>query len=114
MLYELNVYSAGAESLQGRPWASLVAAQNGLPGFIEANYSFMNFQIDAPDFDPVVENITREPGCPVGGTGVMFSNRRRNKWAGRVVGSTRTDSHLNFTVEVNESLGYMNSSQEIL
>jgi hypothetical protein len=81
-------------------------AADGQPGFIECKPNKMTFTIDAPDFDPFVANVLKEGGSLVGGTGVMFSNRRRNKWAGRTNDAQRDGKRLTFGADVNESMGY--------
>jgi hypothetical protein len=82
-----------------------VTAANGEPGFITCEPRKMSFEVGTPDFDPIVSNITKEGGSLIGGTGVMYTNRRRNKWAGHTANVRREGEHLSFDVQINEALG---------
>jgi hypothetical protein len=66
-----------------------VTAANGKPGFITCRPRKMTFEMDAPEFDLIVANITREGGSLIGGTETIYSHQLRSKWAGHTVNVQR-------------------------
>jgi ferredoxin-NADP reductase/predicted pyridoxine 5'-phosphate oxidase superfamily flavin-nucleotide-binding protein len=100
----LPLLALGTVDAQGRPWASLVA---GAPGFVAAPDP-RRLRIHAAPFpgDPLAENLS--PGAPVGGLGLQFETRRRNRFAARV----ESRDERGFTLAIEQSFG--NCPQYIL
>lgn len=93
---------------QGRPWGSLLTARNGQPGFIQSPDSrLLKISADVWEGDPVAENAgynESEPGLTAG-LGIMFNNRRRNKFAGKIAQWKRHEATLEFDVQIDEAVG---------
>lgn len=124
---DLSILPVCTLDARGRPWGSFLAAKDGQHGFIQSPSftSLIATQLSLHQDHPV-EMALREgakfgmtqlvrgddhsyqgPGLKlIAGVGVMFENRRRNKFAGfineRNIG---TESERTIQVEVMESLG---------
>ncbi|KAF5360182.1 hypothetical protein D9758_011331 [Tetrapyrgos nigripes] len=101
---------------EGRPWGSILAAEDGLPGnhFIRnSKYTTLAIRAKVWEGEPFLENAKLFKGGKEGeermliaGIGLEFSTRRRNKLAGWVSKLEQKDSKV-FELEliVNQSLG---------
>jgi len=87
----------GSVDSEGRPWASVLW---GLPGFIHAPTS-TRLEIGALPIcgDPLFSGLAA--GAELGGLGLMFENRRRNRVNGRV-SALDPDG---FSIDVTQSFG---------
>lgn len=92
---------------EGRPWGSILAAANGKPGFIKfPRYSTLSINATLWDGEPLARNSREDPGgMLVAGIGVDYSNRRRNKFAGKISRFQKTETEIKLDITVNESLG---------
>lgn len=100
----LPLLLVGAVDRAGRPWASVLS---GDPGFMQTPDPH-HLRINASPLagDPISDALL--PGAKIGGLGVAFENRRRNRFAATV--ASRDDSGL--TLEIEQSFG--NCPQYIL
>lgn len=82
----LRYFAIGSLDNQGRPWASIISGKEGFIKAIDDEHVSVNVTL-APG-DPFGENITNglkiKGASLIGGVGVDFSNRRRNKLNGHV------------------------------
>lgn len=120
---------------EGRPWVSILAGRDGHPGFIQSPAeNMMTMRVRTWEGDPLEANAASwvdDPQKPflVAGigecgdlfsgamhcdphrtllTGIEFSTRRRNKFAGRISHLEHSGEHDHFVaLEVNEALGYV-------
>jgi len=91
----------------GRPWGSLLS-QSGEPGFITSpDDTTLIMKVNVGDGDPLTENISEanEGKKLIAGLGIDFSNRRRNKFAGRISSTKRLGSSMELTLKINQTLG---------
>jgi hypothetical protein len=91
----------------GRPWASLLTGSTGEVGFMESlSPGTLEIHAGIVEGDPILDNVqTSDDDSLIAGVGVMFHNRRRNKFAGRIKAAKRSENSLNLSLEVNEALG---------
>lgn len=120
---------------EGRPWVSILAGGDGRPGFIQSPAeNTMTMRIRTWEGDPFEANaiswvddpqdsflVAGIGECGVSSrkllrcgthvnlsTGIEFSTRRRNKFAGRFISLEHSGEHDHFVaLEVNEALGYV-------
>ena len=93
-----------------RPWASILTGPTGGRDFIQPALGTSGLRIAAKvqPGDPIARNLPGEGGSGslFAGVGVEHLNRRRNKIAGVIKSTERTDDGLTaITVEVQETLG---------
>ncbi|EIN06374.1 hypothetical protein PUNSTDRAFT_114962 [Punctularia strigosozonata HHB-11173 SS5] len=89
---------------QRRPWGSLLTSRTGRPGFIRVpNESRIKISADVWEGDPIRK--TAAEGGLAAGLGIMFANRRRNKFAGRLGVVQRGKDQLELAIDVDEALG---------
>ncbi|MEO1459396.1 MAG: pyridoxamine 5'-phosphate oxidase family protein [Pseudomonadota bacterium] len=70
----------GSVDGQGRPWASMLA---GAPGFLSApDERHLHIAAEPRPGDPLAAALA--PGAMIGGLGIAFESRRRNRFAARV------------------------------
>jgi hypothetical protein len=109
---------------EGRPWGSILASENGLPGshFIKnSRYTTLTIRAKVWEGEPFLENAKlfrdvgegeqeREGRMLIAGIGLEFPTRRRNKLAGWVSKLEKKDNDI-FELEltVNQSLGCVTS-----
>jgi ferredoxin-NADP reductase/predicted pyridoxine 5'-phosphate oxidase superfamily flavin-nucleotide-binding protein len=106
----LEYFFIGSLDEQGRPWASVIT---GKSGFIQATDRNHLRVITHPIIgDPLVHNLSRgekHQGTLVAGLGIDFSNRRRNKVAGRILENDfsfdEKQNTLKLNIKTEESLG---------
>ncbi|KAF9267880.1 hypothetical protein L218DRAFT_919673 [Marasmius fiardii PR-910] len=108
----------------GRPWGSILAAEDGEPGdgqgFIaHPRYTVLTVNTKVWVGDPLIENIKAHSFDPstgiaqeggndmlIAGIGIEFPTRRRNKFAGKITKMNVTsDNHIDMEIFVNESIG---------
>lgn len=90
----------------GRVWASLLAGEAGLPGFISAP-SPHSLQVDASVWpgDPVTRTLVHgQKDQLVAGVGVELWSRRRNKLAGHAE-ALWSGNRLKLDIVIDEALG---------
>jgi predicted pyridoxine 5'-phosphate oxidase superfamily flavin-nucleotide-binding protein len=93
---------------KGRPWASLLTSKSGEPGFIKVlNEGTLLIDADVWAGDPI--RNTAAPGGLIAGLGVMFENRRRNKFAGRIRETSKSGDRIKMLVDVDETIGWVSS-----
>jgi hypothetical protein len=94
---------------QGRPWGSILAGQDGKPGFIQnSRYTVLSLQAKVWPGEPLLETSKRfglDGGMLTAGIGIEFPTRRRNKFAGKVTKLEQHDDAFNLDITVNESIG---------
>ena len=106
----LEYFFIGSLDEQGRPWASVIT---GKSGFIQAtDRNHLEVTTHPIIGDPLVHNLSqgeKHDGILVAGLGIDFSNRRRNKVAGRILENdfsfNEKDNTLKLTIKTEESLG---------
>jgi predicted pyridoxine 5'-phosphate oxidase superfamily flavin-nucleotide-binding protein len=102
----------------GRPWGSILSAENGKPGFINhPRYSTLTAHARIWDGDPLKGNadaffdgdkgLPKEQDMLVAGIGIEFPTRRRNKFAGKISRLQRIGEVFDMEFSVNESIGYV-------
>jgi predicted pyridoxine 5'-phosphate oxidase superfamily flavin-nucleotide-binding protein len=92
---------------EGRPWGSLLTANSGEASFISSPHPRqLLVGADVWEGDPIAAYEDGSGGL-VAGLGIMFHNRRRNKFAGRVSGLQRVGGQLNLSIQVEEAVGYV-------
>ncbi|KAI3615296.1 oxidoreductase fad nad-binding protein [Moniliophthora roreri] len=101
---------------EGRPWGSILSADDGNPGFIKhPRYTVLTTRVRIWDGDPLVDNARAyfhhdgsliSDDMLVAGIGIEFPTRRRNKFAGKVSKLLTTEGNT-YDMEffVNESIG---------
>jgi len=100
----------------GRPWGSILAAEDGLPGpnFIRnARYTTLQIRAKLWEGEPFKEKSKlfqkgKEEKMLIAGIGLQFSTRRRNKlagWVSRLEQQERDIVEVELTV--NQSLGWV-------
>jgi hypothetical protein len=108
---ELAYIAISTLDAQGRPWGSLLASHDGNAGFVKApNNRVLNIAANVWEGDPIAENAKSTPHTDdrevlTAGLGIMFHNRRRNKFAGRISGWKHSEETLELSVDVDEALG---------
>jgi len=95
---QLPLFFVSAQDRAGRPWASCLV---GDPGFVQA-VSDTRLRISAqPGFgDPLAGALVA--GRPVGGLGLEFPTRRRNRANGRIIADAEPGA---ISIEVLQSFG---------
>jgi hypothetical protein len=97
----------------GRPWGSIVAGEDGLPGFIHSTgRSTLVVRAKLWEGDPLLQNLNHRTSEKIlaAGIGVEWSTRRRNKLAGyisEIKSVTHPDNIIDFSIVVNEAIGYV-------
>ncbi|KAH8827098.1 hypothetical protein DL96DRAFT_1464965 [Flagelloscypha sp. PMI_526] len=95
----------------GRPWGSIVAGEDGLPGFIHSTgRSTLVVRAKLWEGDPLLQNLNHRTSEKIlaAGIGVEWSTRRRNKLAGyisEIKSVTHPDNIIDFSIVVNEAIG---------
>ncbi|KAG7089460.1 hypothetical protein E1B28_011145 [Marasmius oreades] len=108
----------------GRPWGSILAAEDGKPGdygqgyIAHPRYTVLTINTKVWVGDPLIENkkafsfdpstgTAKENGedMLIAGIGIEFTTRRRNKFAGKVTKFNVTDDNVDMEIHVNESIG---------
>lgn len=93
---------------EGRPWTSILAGPSGQPGFISSSsYDQLTAHASVWPGDPFLVNSESfgDGEMLVAGIGIEFSTRRRNKFAGRIVGLERKNNTFDIDMEVNQAIG---------
>ncbi|MGY6242259.1 pyridoxamine 5'-phosphate oxidase family protein (plasmid) [Burkholderia ambifaria] len=94
---QLPFFVLGGVDAHGQPWASL---RVGMPGFVTApDARTLHIDGDALPGDPLAG--AWQPGAPLGGLGIEFDTRRRN----RVNGVVRAVDDGALTIAVEQSFG---------
>ena len=94
---QLPFFVLGGVDAHGQPWASL---RVGMPGFVTApDARTLHIDGDALPGDPLAG--AWQPGAPLGGLGIEFDTRRRN----RVNGVVRAVDGGALTISVEQSFG---------
>ncbi|KAJ7028575.1 hypothetical protein C8F04DRAFT_63101 [Mycena alexandri] len=93
----------------GRPWGSILAGEDGRPGFIDAS-SYNTLSVDAKlwDGEPLVENsklFKQDDSMLIAGIGIEFPTRRRNKFAGFISNLGQADGKLRLDLRVTQAIG---------
>ena len=103
---------------QHRPWSSILAGPDGLPGFaISRALGELTLNASVWEGDPFRQNVaaTGKGGrMLIAGIGVEFSTRRRNKFAGYIEHLESDGPILRVRSVVNEAIGYVLSANPIL
>jgi len=95
---ELPMFFIGSVDPQERPWASVLY---GRPGFIEApTERLLRFASCPPAWDPFAGSL--RSGAVVGGLGLEFNSRRRNRVNGKVMIDAARGG---FDIRVDQSFG---------
>ncbi|KAJ6538798.1 hypothetical protein DFH09DRAFT_71247 [Mycena vulgaris] len=93
----------------GRPWGSILAGDNGQPGFIQTpRYNMLSVDAKLWDGDPLVQNsklFERDGTMLLAGIGIEFATRRRNKFAGAISRLEQADGRMQLDLRVNQALG---------
>ncbi|KAJ7162199.1 hypothetical protein C8R46DRAFT_1353202 [Mycena filopes] len=93
----------------GRPWSSILAAEDGRPGFItNPRYSTLRVQAKLWDGEPLLLNsklFKHDESMLIAGIGIEFATRRRNKLAGFVSNLEQTDGKTRLDLVVNQAIG---------
>ncbi|KAJ6507358.1 hypothetical protein C8R47DRAFT_1209265 [Mycena vitilis] len=93
----------------GRPWGSILAGENGEPGFIRVpRYSTLRLDAKLWNGEPFLENsklFVQDQKMLVAGIGIEFGTRRRNKFAGYISHLEQEDGRINLDFFVNEAIG---------
>ncbi|ORY54590.1 hypothetical protein BCR35DRAFT_296658 [Leucosporidium creatinivorum] len=104
--HHISFLPLATKDKDGRVWASLLAGEEGLPGFISAPSPRL-LQVDAPVWpgDPVARTLVHgEKNQLVAGVGVELWSRRRNKLAGHAE-ALWSGNKLKLNVAIDEALG---------
>ena len=104
----------------GRPWACMLAGDQGRPGFVTSpNVQALRVRAHSWDGDPLVENVAAWQNAShserflVAGLGIELPTRRRNKFAGSLnpVKTKKTGEYeYDLYLDVNQALGYVGAS----
>ncbi|TFK71155.1 hypothetical protein BDN72DRAFT_482403 [Pluteus cervinus] len=96
----------------GRPWSSILAGEDGRPGFIRySRYSTLTIDANVWKGDPILENSKswggggESRGILVAGLGIDYGTRRRNKFAGKVAKANRVNDAFHLEFSINEAIG---------
>ncbi|KAG2138419.1 uncharacterized protein EDB93DRAFT_723490 [Suillus bovinus] len=93
---------------QGRPWASILCSNDGMPGFI-ASPTNTSLTVKARLWpgDPIIRNLSQfnDGKLLFSGIGLEVSTRRRNKFAGYVSNVSSRDLDVDITLVVTQALG---------
>ena len=80
---QLPLFFVGSAGKDGKPWASVL---HGLPGFVQSpDPRHLSIRAQPVTGDPLAENL--RDGVAVGGLGLEFHTRRRNRVREEVVKS---------------------------
>ncbi|KAG1842892.1 hypothetical protein DFJ58DRAFT_805599 [Suillus subalutaceus] len=93
---------------QGRPWASILCSNDGMPGFISSpTDALLTIKARLWPGDPIIQNCSQlHDGKPLfSGIGLEVSTRRRNKFAGHISNVLLRDLDVDLTVIVTQALG---------
>ncbi|KAI0317623.1 hypothetical protein OF83DRAFT_1058353 [Amylostereum chailletii] len=99
---------------RGRPWGSILAGQDGAPGFVQSpNEQELRIRARVWEGEPLVENLERWMGegpqrskFLTAGIGIEFTTRRRNKFAGWVKDARKVEEGVfELSLHVNQALG---------
>ncbi|TFK32247.1 hypothetical protein BDQ12DRAFT_617438 [Crucibulum laeve] len=94
---------------EGRPWGSILAGKDGKPGFIKhPRYTTLVIHAMMWDGEPFLENAKRfesDGNMLAAGIGIDFSNRRRNKLAGKITKLELENGSAVIELTVNQALG---------
>ncbi|RQQ44587.1 2Fe-2S iron-sulfur cluster-binding protein [Burkholderia stagnalis] len=94
---QLPLFVLGGVDASGQPWATL---RGGAPGFVRSpDARTLRIAGDTPPGDPLAD--TWRPGAPLGGLGIEFDTRRRN----RVNGVVQAVDGNALTIAVEQSFG---------
>lgn len=94
---QLPVFFAGSADDDGRVWASALA---GAPGFVQAsNDRVLTVRTRIATGDPLARNL--KDGADIGGLGLEFETRRRNRVNGRIANAGPDG----FDIAVRQSFG---------
>lgn len=95
---QLPLFFIGMIGEQGRPWCSVLA---GRPGFLHSpEPRRLHVAATPPDGDPLADSL--RDGALIGGLGIEFHTRRRNRVNGKVA---LDRDGMGFTVNVDQSFG---------
>jgi hypothetical protein len=94
----------------GRPWGSILAAEDGKPGFIKSSrYTIISVEAKVWQGDPLLETVKTfgndASEMLVAGIGIEFSTRRRNKFAGKVTRLEKHNETFSMDWTINEAIG---------
>lgn len=106
--HHISFLPLATKDKDGRVWASLLAGEEGQPGFISAP-SPRSLQINASTWpgDPIARTLAHgEKNQLVAGVGVELSSRRRNKLAGHAE-ALWSGNKLKLDIDIDEALGYV-------
>ncbi|MGZ5873248.1 MAG: pyridoxamine 5'-phosphate oxidase family protein [Bradyrhizobium sp.] len=95
---QLPIFLIGSADEQQRPWASLLV---GEPGFIHSPHPKLLRIAAVPSADDPFASSLRD-GAPIGGLGIEFETRRRNRVNGKVAVDGGGDG---FVIRVDQSFG---------
>lgn len=93
---------------QGRPWASILCSNDGMPDFISSpTDASLTIKARLWPGDPIIRNCSQlHDGKPLfSGIGVEVSTRRRNKFSGYISNISLKDLDIDLTVVVTQALG---------
>ncbi|KAG1854511.1 hypothetical protein F4604DRAFT_1591213 [Suillus subluteus] len=93
---------------QGRPWASILYSNDGMPGFISSpTDALLTIKARLWPGDPIIQNCSQlHDGNPLfSGIGLEVSTRRRNKFSGYISNVAFRDLDVDLTVIVTQALG---------
>jgi len=95
---QLSTFFIGSVDAQGRPWASVLCGQ---PGFIQSpNERLLRFASLPDPEDPFADSL--RSGAVVGGLGIEFHSRRRNRVNGKLI---IDPAAAGFDLRVDQSFG---------
>ncbi|OQR91345.1 hypothetical protein THRCLA_09027 [Thraustotheca clavata] len=103
----LSYFAIGTTDQFGRPWATIVTGhKNSLPVYAKSNTK-LDIASALPQDDPFAQSISAfaGPGELWAGLGVDFTNRRRNKVAGKITGANYSNGNLTMELITNENMG---------
>jgi hypothetical protein len=91
---------------EGCPWASMLTARDGKPGFIEStDADSMFIHAHVLDNDPIRRNLASGSDHLFAGVGVEALTGRRNKFGGQIARAREEDGVLHLDIDTNWSLG---------
>ncbi|KAG1728902.1 hypothetical protein EDB19DRAFT_1745127 [Suillus lakei] len=94
---------------QGRPWASILCSNDGMPSFISSpTDASLTVKARLWPGDPIIQNCTvqlHDKKPLFSGIGLEVSTRRRNKFAGHISNVSFRDLDVDLTLAVTQALG---------